>query len=58
MGSFVTANIQYNTYAAGKPSIAHLIIKLKEHKNNPTQIPIIISEFTDELKDYLSTIIP
>ncbi len=60
IGAFVTTNIQLSAYAAspGKAFIAAAIIKLKAHKNNPTQIPIGIGDFRHDLKDFLSTLRP
>lgn len=60
MGSIVSVSIHLGTYASGpgKVFIAHAILKLKAHKNNPQQIPIITGEFRDELKDFLSTLKP
>ena len=60
IGSIVIASIHLNAYAAGsgKVFIAHAILKLKAHKNNPTQIPLVIREFRDELKGFLSSVKP
>ena len=58
IGSLVTASIQLSAYAASpsKALIAAAIIKLKAHKNNPTQIPLIIGDFRHDLKYFLSTL--
>lgn len=60
LGSFVATSIQLNAYAAslGKAFIISEIIKLKAHKKNPTQIPIVTGEFRNDLKDFLASVKP
>jgi len=53
-------SIQLSAYAdsPGKQFIITAIIKFKAHKDNPDQIPIIVGEFRDDLKDFLSSVKP
>ena len=60
LGFFTSPSIQRSAYAnsPGKQFIIAAIIKFKAHKDNPDQIPIIVGEFIDDLKDFLSSVKP
>jgi len=60
LGFFASMSIQLSAYAdsPGKQFNIAAIIKFKAHKDNPDQIPIIVREFRDDLKDFLSSVKP